>query len=422
MAESRLSTLEGNELADDYVRTKAPTGRWADGWNVFKSNFSKILIINVLTFLFFIPGIVVVYFRNVYIEQLGLLYPFSSNPLFTYPITPDTRGLPQSITLSSDLLFFSLLIVAGLIASVGLAGASYSIKKLINSNGQFTINGYFHGVKKCYFNVVLAVTLFMLFIFAAFTICDLCNMQIAYGLPAGGFITAKVFIIIATVLVGIYAFWLLAVGVSYKVKLKYLIKNSFVLLFGTVLQTAFMIGFALIPVWFLVIGISVKIFLIIGYILFILFGFSFILLCWFEYTQWVFDMFITPAIKTEKEAKRAQMTPKQLEAEKEAEEKALARELLAAGKSELIGRPLRPIAEEDSVQEIGVAFGREDIARAAKQREKLTAGVNEYYEQHKGDTRYVEYEKLFAEREKALQTPKDKKGKGKGVSSNNLLR
>jgi len=111
-----------------------------------------------------------------------------------------------------------------------------------------------------------------------------------------------------------------------------------------------------------------------------------------------------------------------LEAEKEREEKDIARELLAAGRSELIGRPLRPISDEDTVGEIGIAFGRGDVQRAAQERANVTAGVNEYYEQHKTDTRYVEYERMFAEREKALQTPKGKKGKGKSVSSDNLLR
>lgn len=423
MAQSKVSALEGNELADDYVRTQVPQkSRWADTWEIFKNNFHKLVIINVITLLFFAPGIAIVIYRLNYIAQLGILYPFSSNALFTYPLTPSTQGVAESITLSADLLFYSLLVVASLVASVGLAGASYSIKKIINTHGQFTLKGYFHGVKVCYFNVVFPVVVFMFFVFSSFVVWDWSAREMAYGSPAGGLITARVFIIMATVIVGVTASWVLAVGVSYKVKFKYLIKNSFVLMLGSIIQTLFMLGFALIPVWFMIIGTAVQAFLIIGCILFIFLGFSFILLCWLAYTQWVFDMYVTPAVKTEKEAKRAKMTPKQLEAEKEEEEKALARELLAAGRSELIGRPLRPISDEDEVGEIGVAFGRSDISRAARERQSITASVDEYYERHKSDTRYVEYEKMFAEREKALQTPKGKKGKGKGVSSDNLLR
>ncbi len=415
-----MATLEGNELADDYVRTHVPKGRWADTWNVFKSNFVRMVIINVFTLLFFVPGIVVVYFRTVYIAQMGMSYPFSSNALFTYPLTPSMQSVPQGIVLTADLLFYSLLIVAGFIASIGVSGACYSIKKLINTHGEFSLKGYFHGIKVCYLNVVFPVTVFMFFIFSSFCISDWSALQISKGYSQAGPITAQVFIIMATVIVGIAAMWVLAVGVSYKVKFKYLIKNSFVLLFGTILQTLFMVGFSLLPVWILLLGEALAFFKIIGYAIFLFFGFSFIILCWLAYTQWVFDMYITPAVKTEEEARKAKLTPKQLAAEKEEEEKSVARELLAAGRSELVGRPMRPIDGGTEVKEVGVAYGRADIVRVAEDRQKIRGEVDEYYEEHKKDTRYVEYEKLFAEREKALTT-EGKKGKKKKLSRNNLL-
>lgn len=420
MAQSRVATLEGNELADDYVRTHVPKGRWADTWNVFKSNFVRMVIINVFTLLFFVPGIVVVYFRTVYIAQMGMSYPFSSNALFIYPLTPSMQSVPQGIVLTADLLFYSLLIVAGFIASIGVSGACYSIKKLINTHGEFSLKGYFHGIKVCYLNVVFPVTVFMFFIFSSFCISDWAALQISKGYSQAGPITAQVFIIMATVIVGIAAMWVLAVGVSYKVKFKYLIKNSFVLLFGTILQTLFMVGFSLLPVWILLLGEALAFFKIIGYAVFLFFGFSFIILCWLAYTQWVFDMYITPAVKTEEEARKAKLTPKQLAAEKEEEEKSVARELLAAGRSELVGRPMRPIDGGTEVKEVGVAYGRADIVRVAEDRQKIRGEVDEYYEEHKKDTRYVEYEKLFAEREKALTT-EGKKGEKKKLSRNNLL-
>lgn len=422
MAQSKVSTLEGKEIADDYVRTSLPKGRWADTWDIFKSCFGKLVIINVLTLIFFVPGIALVYIRSAYVSQMGVLYPFASNILGTYPVTPDMQGAAERIVLSADLLFYSLLIVAGFIASVGLAGGAYSIRKLINTHGQFTVKGYFHGVKACYFNTVLAVTLITVFVFAAICVSDWTAVQIAEGASAAGPVTAKVFMIIATAIVGVVAMWLLAVGVSYRVKFVYLIKNTFVLLFATIIQTIFMLAFSLIPVWILLIGLNSTLFLVLGYFIFLFIGFSFILLCWFAYTQWVFDMFITPAVKTEKEAKRAKMTPKEIEAEKESEEKALARELLAAGKSELIGRPIRPIEGGTTISKVGEAYGRAQIAAASQTRQTIEGEVKEYYEQHKGDTRYVEYERLFAEREKALKTPEGRKGKKKRVSSDNLLK
>lgn len=420
MAESKVASLEGHELADDYVRSHIPKGRWGDTWDLFKSNFVKFVIINVFTLLFFVPGIIVIYFRNIVIAQMGTAYPFSSNPLFTYPLTPSMQGMQESFYFSWDVRFYALLFVAGIIASVGIAGACYSIKKLINTHGQFSVKGYFHGVKVCFFNVLLPVELFILFVYAALIISDWSAVAIANGASRGGPITAKVFIIIAAVIVGVVGAWILAVGVSYKVKFKYLIKNSFVLLFGTIIQTVFMLGFSLIPVWFLLIGESVGLFKIIGYAIFIFFGFSYIILCWLAFTQWAFDMYITPAVKSEEEARKANLTPKQLAAEKEEDEKAVARELLAAGRSELVGRPMRPIDGGTEVKEVGIAYGRADIRRVSDDRAKIKSEVDGYIEEHKGDTRYVEYERLFAEREKALSTT-DKKGKKKKLNQNNLL-
>lgn len=418
MAQSKVAELEGKELADDYIRTAGvPKGRWSDTWGIFKQNFMKLVIINVLVLLFAVPAIAIVYFGESYLSQLCSLYPGAAGE---YPYFTSTVGLYERLTLSVDLMFYSLLIAAGLVASVGISGAVYSVKKLINTHGQFTLKGFFHGVRVCYLNTALPVTLCLIFYFACVTISDWAALRIAEGYGAAGPITAKVFIIIAAVIVAVACMWFLAVGCSYKVKFRYLVKNSMVLLVGTVIQTIFMLGFALIPVWIYLIGNSVQLFKIIAYIIFIVFGFSFIILCWMAFTQWAFDLFITPAVMNEKEAKRAMMTPKQLEAEKEEEEKQIARELLAAGKSELIGRPIMPIGGEISVPPIGVTYSRADINRAAGDRAKLDESLNGYYEQHKNDTRYAEYNKLFAEREKALQSP-SKKGKKKKISQDNLL-
>ena len=420
MAESKLQSLVGKENADDYVRTYVPKGRWSDTWNLFKSNFVKFVIINVLTLVFFIPAIAVIYLRLIYLTNLASVYPFSAN-VGVGIYTPSTTGLAERLTLSTDLLFYSLLIVSGLIAAVGLAGGAYSVKKMINAHGEFSVKGYFHGVKVCYFNTVLPVILFLIFFFASVTISDWAAMQIAYGSSPAGPTTAKVFIIIATVVVGMFCMWLFAVGVSYKVKLKYLFKNSLVLFVGTILQSIFMIGFALIPVWLMVIGMYVSFFLVVGILVFIFLGFSFILLVWMAYTQWVFDSFIQPAIVSEKEAARAKMTPKQLEAERLEEARNEARELLAAGKSELISKPIMPIDINGTVALIPAMFTRADVAAARDARAALGEDVESYRKQHENDPKYVEYNKLFAEREKAL-TSTDKKGKKKKISPDNLLK
>ena len=212
--------------------------------------------------------------------------------------------------------------------------------------------------------------------------------------------------------------WLIAVGVSYKVGPWQLIKNSFVLIIGSFIQTVFILGLAFIPVWFLLIGGLMQ---VIAIVILIVFGFSYVFLVWMSYTQWVFDMYITPNIEAQKAVERSKMTKEQLAAEKEAEERRIAGEILAAGKSELVGRPILPI-DGAPVPALGKTFSRADIAAVASGRQDIEKRVSDYEEEHKNDKRYVEYNKLFAEREKALKDD-DKKGKKKKkISADNLLR
>ncbi len=113
----------------------------------------------------------------------------------------------------------------------------------------------------------------------------------------------------------------------------------------------------------------------------------------------------------------------QTKAAKEENAKQRARELLAAGRSELIANPIMPIAAETTVTGLGKTFKRGDVAAVAAEREKLVSDIAAYGEEHKNDAAYIEYNKLFAEREKALQPETDKKGKKKKkISSDNLLK
>lgn len=409
-----VTNLEGNEVADDYIRKSVPQGRWSDTWYVFKSNFLKLVLINVFVLISFAPAIALLYFRSAYIQMLGTVYPFNSSILFPY--YPDVTGLAERLTLSADLLFYAALVVTGFIAAVGISGATYSIRKLINTHGEFSVKGFFHGVKVNYFSTVFPVTVFLIFLYATVLIGDKMDYAKALGGGAAGEITAYVFVIIATVLAGIFFAWVFAVGTTYKVKFTQLFKNSFVLCLGSIIKTVFMAGFSLIPVWLYMIGGFVR---FISYAMFVFIGFSFIILCWTAFTQSVFDAYINPTLKAAEDEKKAARTQEEVVAD----EKQRARELLAAGKSELISRPIMPIAAEAAVAGIGKTFTRKDISAVAAGREKLTADVAAYENAHKNDTVYLEYNKLFAEREKALSDEVDKKGKKKKkISPDNLLK
>ncbi|MCD8206169.1 MAG: hypothetical protein LUD29_06180 [Clostridia bacterium] len=415
--------LEGESLAD-YERTHIPKGRWGDTWDLFKSCFVKLIIINLFVLLFCVPSIILMYVASAYTKGLGAIYPFSGNVgmgVFTYP---DVLGLEQSVHLTSDLLFYSILALSSLIASVGFSGALYSIRRLINTHGDFTVKGFFRGVKLCYMNTAIPFLIFMLFFFGSVVVKDWAQYQVAIGGNKGGAITAEVFMIIATVVAGFILAWILAVGVSFKAKPRYLIKNSMVLLGGTIISSIFMGAFALIPVWLFWWGLYSTVVKWIAYIIFIFIGFSFVFLVWMAFAQWAFDLYVNPVLKEEKAQEDAKKTPKQLEEEAAEERKKLALELLAAGRSDLIGRPIMPIPQERVVTPLGAAFSRVSLQRVQEERQQIVADVDAYAAAHINEPKYAEYNKLFAEREKVVTAPqkgKGKKDKKKKISSDNLL-
>lgn len=416
----KVKGLEGNELSSgDYVRQPPSRGAWGHAWDVLKGNFFKFILINIFTLIFFVPGIVLMIFSGVTVQVRGATLPLNYMP---YPLFLDSPTvLETSVYLANDIMFYSLLLVAGIIASVGLSGAIYSIKRLLATNGEFSIKHFFRGIKTCYFNTLLPVIIFLVFFISCVLIGDWKDLVIASGGSPAGPITAYVFIIIATVLVGIYCGWLLAVGVTYKVKFTQLFKNAFMLMIGTPVQTIFMAGFTLIPVWIYLIGTSVQIFKIIAYALFIFLGFSYIVLCWTAFTQWGFDQYVNPPMKAEAERVRAQKTEKELAQEKYDKEKQAAREMVAAGKSEIIGTPIKPIAESESIKPLGATFTRAQLADADAERKRLSDEVESYKKEHISDPEYVEYNKLFADHERALQENEGKKKSKKKISANNML-
>ena len=55
--------LEGKEKSEEYARSTLPTNRWQLFWDIFKGNFGKIVKVNLLILLFFVPTIAMVLFR-----------------------------------------------------------------------------------------------------------------------------------------------------------------------------------------------------------------------------------------------------------------------------------------------------------------------------------------------------------------------
>ena len=87
--------------------------------------------------------------------------------------------------------------------------------------------------------------------------------------------------------------------------------------------------------------------------------------------------------------------------------------LLSHGRSRLVARPIKPITDSLQVYELPQSFNREDLQRLRESKEHIVEDTEQYAEEHKNDLRYVEYNKQFEERERALQDEDSKKKKRK---------
>lgn len=413
--------LEGKERDENYARSTLPTGRWSLFWDIFKGRFSKLVIVNLLIIVFCIPLIAVYFLRYMMLVGQGTLLPSNSLGV-SWPAVPDIAGLEQQMILSTNLLWGALMVVAALIAAIGISGGIYVIRNLVWTEGIFVANDFWRGIKINAI-VVLQSTLFYGVMLYLFTISiDAASVVIATG--SGNqtlMVISQVFCYIAIALLTIMFLWMLSMGANYKIKFFRLLKNAFLMTFGMIFHNIFFVVLMAIPVILILLG---SFFAMIGYIILILFGLSYMLLVWFDYSQWVFDKYFES--KREGGKVNRGIYPKagkggdQSKAVQQYEAEAAE---AAKIKSDLASRPIKPITDDLKVYELPESFSRDDLKKLRESKEAIAEDTEKYAEEHKGDEKYVVYNARFEqyeeeEKEKAedakggkKKSKKDKKGK-----------
>ena len=141
-----------------------------------------------------------------------------------------------------------------------------------------------------------------------------------------------------------------------------------------------------------------------GIMIVLLFGLAYALLVWLDFAQWAFDKYINPKISGAKVGRG--IYDKNALAE-DGENSAAALEyqrvILAAGKSQLVARPIKPIDDDLRVYDLPQAYTRDDLKKLRESKDNIVADTEAYVEEHKADERYVAYNRQFDERERALK-------------------
>lgn len=412
--------LEGKERSEDYARSTLPTNRWSLFWDIFKGRFGKLVLINLLVLVTFLPMIAIVVFRAMSFMVQGASGPFGAGLGVGYPAIPNITGTAEMMALQSDLVFFGLLIPAGAIAAIGISGGMYIIRNLIWTEGVFVANDFARGIKRNYLSVLEAMLVFTVFLFLAQSMGHFADLFVVTGSDLAGWMTASK--IIGFVFVGfssLICLWMISLGVNYKQGPWSLFRNAVVMTVGTLPQTLFFSALALAPLLLVVLGGGFLTAL--GVVLLILLSFSFAMLVWMDFSQWAFDRFINPNLGAavgrgiySKNGKKGEKNEKSSTGENFTESAAMReykRMIVAQGRSKLVCRPIKPIDDDMEVYQLPESFSRDDLRRLKESKDAIEEDTRAYEEEHKNEERYVEYNRQFDERERALQSEEDGKKK-----------
>ncbi len=409
--------LEGKEKSEEYARSTLPTNRWQLFWDIFKGNFGKIVKVNLLVLIFFIPLLLVTILFTQVGDSLGIVNPFGAHLGVGYPAYPPEYiiGQAEFNSFSSNMMTMLGIIITSFIACVGLSGGMYVIRNMVWTEGIFVTNDFWRGVKLNYKNALQATLFFCIILFLSTSMIYMVDWEFA----TMEFSKFKTFMLraaqwtsyILIALAAMMTLWMLALGVNYKLTFMQLIRNSFLMTMGTLPQTLFFGLIALLPFGLFFIGGS---FLVVVAVLAVLFvAFAYALLVWLDFAQWVFDKYINPKIQGAKVGRG--IYSKDGSSNDPVSDSGASLEyqriILSHGRSRLVARPIKPIDDSLQVYELPQAFTREDLQKLRQSKQNIAEDSEAYAEEHKNDLRYVEYNRQFDEREKAIEESGKKKKK-----------
>ena len=137
----------GKDNLPDFTPDKLPGTRFQLFKDVFFNRFGAIVKINLLVLLFCLPAIAWVVIMQMVKQMDGSLLPYSGNVGIGYPIITDVIALGQRRAFQFDLQTYLVLIPCIMVASVGLSGAFYVMRRLVWGEGASVAGHFFRGIK-----------------------------------------------------------------------------------------------------------------------------------------------------------------------------------------------------------------------------------------------------------------------------------
>ncbi len=382
----------GSEKSETYARNSLPSNRWELFWDVFKNSFWRLCLVNLLMLLSLLPLFALLIFRYMIKGSLGNAVPFAQCFGVGYFAPSSLIGFDENIAFNANLLAFVFLPLVAAIGALGISGGAYVIRNMVWTEGIFVANDFWKGIKQNYKQIFLVLLVYSLFLYLGIVVISLIDELITTNIGLKWLlIIGKIVSILVIAIISIMVLHQITMSVTYELSFFGLVKNSFLFTIGLFVQNIIFILAMAIPIILIYLG---SFFMVIGILIFILFGISYMLLCWTDYCHWIYDKFINDKISGAKKNRGiyAKITESDSGALKKYKE-----QMDSFGSSMYARRPIKPITDEElTIEDLPESFSRSDLEKLNESKKALYEDNLKYIEEHKDDERY----KVFIEEDK----------------------
>ncbi len=376
--------LLGKEKSEDYARGTLPSNRWELFWDIFKGRFGKLVIVNLLTLLFCIPFALLIFFRYIALLNYGALYPFSQGLGLGYMAPPSVVGYAENIVFQVNLIVFLFLPIAVTIMALGISGGAYVIRNMIWTEGIFVANDFWKGIKQNAKQMIVIGVVYSLLFYISILSISIAERNIAMENGAKWlWIISEIFSYGVLVVFSIMTMHMITMSVTYKLKYRHLVKNSFLFTIALAPQNIFFLLLCAIPFLFLTLG---GFLLVAGLIILLLMGLSLALLIWTDYSHWAYDRFINDKVEG---AQKNRGIYEKVQKSDSGALKQYREQLALAKRNSLNNRPIKPITDDElKIAELPTSFNRADLEKLRESKQAIYDDHARYVDEHKDDEEF----------------------------------
>lgn len=364
----------GKDNLPDFTPDKLPGTRFKVFKDVLFNRIGALVKINLLVLLFALPAIAWVVIVNMMKQVDGTLVPYSGNIGIGYPMVEGAIAFGQTRMFAFDMQMYLVLIPCIMIASIGLSGAFYVMRRLVWGEGITVVGHFFKGIKQNFLpflwsSLFAGISLFL--VMANFGIYDnMVDVHIAWKV-IGIAMSIIQFVLLLSMMI-----FLTTQAVTYKLKTWGLIKNSFLFAIALLPQNLIMLAISSLPI--IIILILPSMISMFGLMIFALLGFSFIILVWTVYAHWAYDKFINDRV--EGAVKNRGMYKKTEDDTKAAEERDHKNKNIRFNNPKKRSKKIVSVDEGETYTPLATNFSRADLQRLQEEKEVVQRAIDAEYD------------------------------------------